>query len=200
MEKQRIITSGLTQEQNDFVVSCLPNCSIEVLTTDAISDLMAINHAVAIISGRALEEDPAPLFSYYRDVKDCTDETVIWLSEPLPPTDLRKFIKCYRSFEAVQDKLKYLILGALSKSKRAVEYSTKLVIGLKILSLIRKCPGISTKELAERVSVPTRTVQRTIAALQAAGEWIEYDRSLRGWKLFNGVSILFGDVWNGGTE
>ena len=61
-------------------------------------------------------------------------------------------------------------------------------------------PGISTKELAESVSVPARTVQRTIAALQAAGEWIEYDRSLRGWKLFEGVSILFGDVWNGESE
>lgn len=194
MEEQRIITSGLTQEQNDFVMSCLPNRSIEVLTADAISDLMALNHAAAIVNGRALEEDPAPLFSYYRDVKDCTDETVIWLGDPLPPTDLRKFIKCYRSFEEVRDKLKYLLLGALAKSRKAVEYSTKLVIGLKILSLIRNCPGISTKELAERVSVPTRTVQRTIAALQAAGEWIEYDRSLRGWKLFDGVSILFGDV------
>lgn len=200
MEKQRIITSGLTQEQNDFVVSCLPNRSIEVLTSDAISDLMALNHAAAIVNGRALEEDPALMFSYYRDVKDCTDETVIWLGDPLPPTDLRKFIKCYPSFEEVRDKLKYLLLGALSKSKRAVEYSTKLMIGLKILSLIRIHPGISTKELSERVSVPARTIQRIIAALQAAGEWIEYDRSLRGWKLFDGVSILFGDVWNGESE
>ena len=200
MEQQRIVTLGLTQEQNDFISSCLPNRSIEILTTDNLTDLMALNHAVTIINGWALEENPESLFRYYRDVKDCTDETVIWLSDPLPPTDLRKFIKCYRSFEAIQDKLKYLLLGALSNSRRAAEYSTKLVIGLKILSLIRQRPGISTKELAERVSVPARTVQRTIAALQAAGEWIEYDRSLRGWKLFDGVSILFGDVWNGGLE
>ena len=71
------------------------------------------------------------------------------------------------------------------------------MIGLKTLSLIRKHPGITSKELASRVSVPLRTIQRTIAALQAAGEWIEYDRTLRGWKLFDGVSVLFGDVWDG---
>ena len=43
-----------------------------------------------------------------------------------------------------------------------------------------------------------RSVQRYIAALQATGEWIEYDRAVRGWKLFHGVSILYGDVWKEG--
>ena len=42
-----------------------------------------------------------------------------------------------------------------------------------------------------------RTVQRYIAALQATGEWIEYDRTLKGWGLQKGVSILFGDHLDG---
>ena len=41
--------------------------------------------------------------------------------------------------------------------------------------------------------LPMRTVQRHIATLQAAGEWIEYDTKKRGWQLQYGVSILFGD-------
>ena len=104
------------------------------------------------------------------------------------------FFKCYDSFDAIKDKLKYLLLTAHSKSKKAHEYSEKLVNGLKILALIRKHPGISTQKLSELTELPLRSVQRYIAALQATGEWIEYDRALRGWKLFHGISILYGDV------
>ena len=55
-------------------------------------------------------------------------------------------------------------------------------------------------ELTELTELPLRNVQRYISALQATGEWIEYDRSLRGWKLFHGFSILYGDVWEEDAE
>ena len=134
------------------------------------------------------------IFDYYSQVNGCTDETVIWLGEPKPPKELQKFFKCYDSFDAITDKLKYLLLTAHSKSKKAHEYSEKLVNGLKILALIRSHPGISTQKLAELTELPLRSVQRYIAALQATGEWIEYDRSLRGCKLFHGISMLYGEV------
>lgn len=53
---------------------------------------------------------------------------------------------------------------------------------------------ILNSALSELTELPLRSVQRYIAALQATGEWIEYDRALRGWKLFHGISILYGDV------
>lgn len=56
------------------------------------------------------------------------------------------------------------------------------------------------QKLSELTELPLRSVQRYIAALQAMGEWIEYDRALRGWKLFHGVSILYGDVWEDERE
>ena len=93
-----------------------------------------------------------------------------------------------------------MLLTAHSRSKKAHEYSEKLVYGLKILALIRTHPGISTQTVAELIELPIRSVQRYIAALQATGEWIEYDRALRGWKLLHGVSILYGDVWKEGQE
>ena len=40
-------------------------------------------------------------------------------AEPKPPKDLRKFFKCYDSFDTIKDKLKYLLLTAHSKSKKA---------------------------------------------------------------------------------
>ena len=191
----RILTFGLTEAQNAWVEENLPTRDYEVFDTDAPTDVIAIGCQALIVNAAAMDGDAAGMiFDYYSQVNGCTDETVIWLGEPKPPKELRKFFQCYDSFDAIKDKLKYLLLTAHSKSKKAHEYSEKLVNGLKILSLIRKHPGISTQKLSELTELPLRSVQRYIAALQATGEWIEYDRALRGWKLFHGISILYGDV------
>lgn len=191
----RINTFGLTEEQNALVENNIPIRDYEVFDTDAPTDLIAINCEVLIIYAPEMDQDSiGMIFDYYSQVNGCTDETVIWLGEPKPPKELQKFFKCYDSFDAITDKLKYLLLTAHSKSKKAHEYSEKLVNGLKILALIRSHPGISTQKLAELTELPLRSVQRYIAALQATGEWIEYDRSLRGWKLFHGISMLYGEV------
>ena len=191
----RILTFGLTEAQNAWVEENLPTRDYEVFDTDAPTDVIAIGCEAMIVNASAMEQDDADMiFGYYQEVNGCTDETILWLGEPKPPKELRKFFKCYDSFDAIKDKLKYLLLTAHSKSKKAHEYSEKLVNGLKILALIRKHPGISTQKLSELTELPLRSVQRYIAALQATGEWIEYDRTLRGWKLFHGISILYGDV------
>ena len=197
----RILTFGLTEAQNAWVEENLPTRDYEVFDTDAPTDVIAIGCEAMIVNASAMEQDDADMiFGYYQEVNGCTDETILWLGEPKPPKELRKFFKCYDSFDAIKDKLKYLLLTAHSKSKKAHEYSEKLVNGLKILALIRKHPGISTQKLSELTELPLRSVQRYITALQATGEWIEYDRTLRGWKLFHGVSILYGDVWENDGE
>lgn len=195
MQDYRINTFGLTQKQNQFVSANLPVRDCELYIADTPTDLIAINCEAMIVNAAAMEQDDADMiFGYYQEVNGCTDETILWLGEPMPPKVARKFFKCYDSFDAIKDKLKYLLLSAHSRSRKSYEYSEKLVNGLKILSLIRKRPGISTQTLAELTELPLRSVQRYIAALQATGEWIEYDRALRGWKLFHGISILYGDV------
>ena len=187
----RINTFGLTQKQNQFVSANLPVRDCELYIADTPTDLIAINCEAMIVNASAMEQDDADMiFGYYQEVNGCTDETILWLGEPKPPKELRKFFKGYDSFDAIKDKLKYLLLTAHSRSRKSYEYSEKLVNGLKILSLIRKRPGISTQTLTELTELPLRSVQRYIAA----GEWIEYDRTLRGWKLFHGISILYGDV------
>ena len=197
----RVTTFGLTDEENALVEENLPTRDYEVFDTGAPTDLIAIGCQALIINAASMDSESAGMiFDYYSQVNGCTDETVIWLGEPKPPKELRKFFKCYDSFAAIADKLKYLLLTAHSKSRKAHDYSEKLVNGLKILALIRKHPGISTQKLSELTELPLRSVQRYIAALQATGEWIEYDRALRGWKLFHGVSILYGDVWEDERE
>ena len=196
-----INTFGLTQKQNQFISANLPVRYCELYIADTPTDLIAINCEAMIVNASAMEQDDANMiFGYYQEVNGCTDETILWLGEPMPPNAARKFFKCYPDFDAITDKLKYLLLSAHSRSRKSYEYSEKLVNGLKILSLIRKRPGISTQTLTELTELPLRNVQRYISALQATGEWIEYNRSLRRWKLFHGFSILYGDVWEEGAE
>lgn len=194
----RIVTFGLTDAQNETVKASVPARDYEVFDTNTPTDIIAISSVAVIIQASELDEESAGmLFDYYTQINQCTNETVIWLGEPRPPKELQKFFKCYISFTDIADKLKYLLLSAHSNSKKAAEYSEKLVNGLLILSIVRKKPGVTTKELSEKTGLPIRSVQRYISALQAAGEWIEYDRSVRGWKLFQGISSLFGEVWDG---
>ena len=191
----RVNTFGLTDEKNTLVEESLPTRAYELYIADTPTDVIAIGCDAMIVNAAALDQDSADMiFDLYSQVDGCTDETILWLGEPMPPKAARKFFKCYPDFDAITDKLKYLLLSAHSRSRKSYEYSEKLVNGLKILSLIRKRPGISTQTLAELTELPLRSVQRYIAALQATGEWIEYDRALRGWKLFHGISILYGDV------
>ena len=199
MRTHRILTFGLTEEQNAFVGRCIPASDYTVFDTDAPTDLIALNGTSVIIYAPAMDADSVGmLFDYYTQIGGCTDETVIWIGEPKPPKQLHTVFRVYPSFEALEGKLKYVLLNAHTKCKKAADYSEKLMYGLKILSLIRKHPGITTKSLSEETELPIRTVQRYIATLQATGEWIEYDRAARGWRLFHGISILFGDDMDGG--
>lgn len=192
----RITTFGLTGEQNEVVKSCLPSKGYEVMDTDCATDLIAIFAAALIINASSLnDEDREMIYEYYREVDVCASETVFWIGYPKPENKVRVRFKCYESFEELATNLKFHLLTAHSKSKKAADYSKKLADGLRILSLIRNRPGIKTQEISDITEIQIRTVQRYIASLQAAEEWIEYDRTLKGWALQHGVSVLFGDCW-----
>lgn len=190
----KIITFGLTNAQNALVNSWLPAKGYSLLSTDCATDLVALNATAFIINASSLKSDEIDLlWDYYSEVDGSTDETVLWIGEPTPPKKLQKILKHYKSFDDISENLKYMLLTAHKRTKKAHDYSKQLADGLLILSLIRKHPGIKTQELSLRTGLSVRAVQRYISALQATGEWLEYDSSSRGWQLQYGISILFGD-------
>ena len=63
----------------------------------------------------------------------------------------------------------------------------------KFLASLRKEKKLTQQELAEKLEVSERSVQRYIETLRIAGEWIEYDTALKGWKLSVGKSVLWDD-------
>ena len=89
--EHRISTFGLTEEQNEFVKQNAPVRDYEILDTDCPTDLIALSASALIVNASVLElEDLQMILDYYTEVRDCTDETVLWLGEPKPPVSLRK--------------------------------------------------------------------------------------------------------------
>lgn len=190
----KVITFGLDRVQNDLIKDSFPAKGYELLETTEIIDLIAVPATVLVINSEALDEDSRNLiFEYYTEIGAYMDETVFWIGSRKPPYHVRSRFKCYERFEYFASDLKYHLLNSHRKKKKVKGFSKQLSDSLTILSSIRSHPGIRTQELSEKLELPIRTIQRYIAALQATGEWIEYDTKKRGWQLQNGISILFGD-------
>lgn len=188
----RVTKFGLTEAQKELVENALPTKGYELRNAGSPADLIAISATALIINATALDaKNSEMIFDYYAEVGDCTDETVFWIGNPKPPSNLQAKFKCYENFDEFATKLKYHLLSAHSKSQKAKNFSKHLMECLLIMKLIHSRPGIRTQEIADELELSTRTVQRYISTLQAAGEWIAYDHTKKGWYLQDGVSPLF---------
>jgi len=190
-----ILTFGLKTEETKRLESIVATENYIIQSTDDIRDLIAIEAIAAIVNATSINiEDQKAIFEYYMELKRYNTQTVFWLGYPKPPHNLRSTFYCYESFPEIEEVLKYRLLSARRKEKKTKVFSKNISDCLLILSMIRSTPGIRTRTLSEKTELSERTVQRHVAALQAAGEWIEYDTVKRGWQLQYGVSILFGDL------
>lgn len=180
----RVITYGLNVEENETVRKALPSKEYELYVADISQDVIVISSGMIIINSDNSSMEAIDMFiDYLSEVGGYTDQTIFWLGEARPPQKLNRFIKYRSTFEELEKDLKYVILSAFRKSKKTIDFSKKMADCIVVLSLIRSNPGIKTRELSEKLELPTRTIQRYISTLQAGGEWIEYDYGVRGWKL-----------------
>ena len=195
-QEHLILTYCLTDEQNVLVEKALSSPKLRVFDTDCFTDIIAIGAEAVLIQADALSDDETEmLFDFYNEICNSSSDTIIWIGGKQPPKHLQKYLKCYWDFSEIEGKLKYLLLYAHKKQKKSSEFSNSVMYALRILAAIRKKPGITTQELADNCEISKRSVQRYIETLRLSGEWIEYDPSMRGWKLFHGVSMLIGDAF-----
>ena len=192
--KENVMVFGFFDEI-EFFESLMPNKEIDVWPTDTVSDLVAVPCIASVINALAMKSDEIRLvYAYYSDVSDAT-ETVIMIGKPCVdiPRKLINFFTCYENLESAKERLKYDFLSAHRLHKKSQSFSRTIANALTVLRQIKRNPGISSAKLAEQMELSPRTVQRYIESLRIAGEWITYDTSKKGWKLFEGKSVLFGD-------
>lgn len=188
-----VIAYGFTSIEEDSIRKTLPSKKSDLVSTDCFTDIIACNsYAIFIKIPSVSDDDLNTLWEFYLEVGS-TPESVVLVGNVDVPKKLRNKMQVYPNFEMLKENLKYVLLSAYRNNKKTETFSSTLANAIMILSQIRLCPGITTEQLAKKLELSRRSVQRYIETLRVAGEWIEYDRSLKGWKLIDGKSVLWGD-------
>lgn len=197
----RIGTLGLTDSELKVISANLPSSDYDLTSTDLGSDLVAISHILIIVRSNAnTAEELSVLWGFCSEVEAAT-RNIISIGDIGIPAALKTRVRIFPGFDALIPQLKYLLLDALRGEKKEKAFSKTLANAIQILSAIRSQPGVTTRQLAEKLEISTRSVQRYIETLRVAGEWIEYDAKTRGWRLgYGGKSILWDDFHNEYTE
>lgn len=193
MQTRLIATLGLTADEISIIKKNLPQKDCEIMDTDDATDIIAVSEMAVIVKVDAIDKsDIDMLYDFYKEIAPFS-ETVVFVGSVQLPEELTRHIMVYESFDVLADKIKYLLLSAYRKQKKSENFSATLANAITILSLIRKQPYITSAELAEKLELSQRSVQRYIETLRVAGEWIEYSPDKRGWMLQEGKSVLWGD-------
>lgn len=194
VHEKRIAVWGRLPDEIDTVMNFLPAKEINVVEVVCATDLIAMDWIAIMVNANVMtKDDREMLYGFYQEVGDVA-ETVLFFGTSDIPAELRRTIKAYPSIQSMGENLKYTLLSAYHRKKNSENFSASLARAIRILTYIRSTPGITTATLAERLEVSTRSIQRSIETLRVAGEWIEYDSILRGWKLGMGKSILLDDL------
>ena len=189
-----VATLGLSEAECAQVERLLPTKDCELLPIENYTELYACPNIAIIIRGSSLSTGQLEeVENYFKEYDYTVSETVVWIGGSKPSGRLSRIAKSYDSFDALIGDLKYLLLTAHKTAKGLHDFSSQIALAIRLLKLIEQRPGITSNELAEKLEISRRSVQRYIETLRMAGEWVEYDTSRRGWSLVKNQSLLLDD-------
>ena len=181
-QKSTIAVYGFSHKENEIINSSLANSTMELFVAEYATDLFAIDHLMIIVNvSRVPYSELKQLFAYYKQVP-AFSESVILLGD-CTQLDVNNRMTVYTEFDDLQKNLKYLLLAAHKQRKNAESFSRSISYALIILKMITENPGISSKEIADRLELSPRSVTRYIETLNMSGESIVYNRKRNGWSL-----------------
>lgn len=191
-----VLVYGISDDQFAIICEELPSSDIRVVDcSDCFTDIIALPYIAVILNPDVVEQEHIDYFNDYANEVLYFTEKIIFTKDHPVLKQLNKNVKHVvldGDFE-IKAKIKYLLLDATRSDRRNDTYSDTIAQTIRVLSEIRKHPGITTAELAEIIERNAKTVQRYITTLNCAGEFIEYDRKKKGWFLFDNKSVLWGD-------
>ncbi len=191
-----VLVYGISDNQFAIICEELPSSDIRVVDcSDCFTDIIALPYIAVILNPDVMEQEHIDYFNDYANEVLYFTEKIIFTKDHPVLKQLNKNVKHVvldGDFE-IKAKIKYLLLDATRSDRRNDTYSDTIAQTIRVLSEIRKHPGITTAELAEIIERNAKTVQRYITTLNCAGEFIEYDRKKKGWFLFDNKSVLWGD-------
>lgn len=188
-QKSTVAVFGFSGEQNEIINGALTKNAMELFCAAYATDLFAIDHLMIIVNVDNMPEDELrQLCAYYRQVP-AFSESVVLVGDS-GKLDVSSRMVVYGGFDELEENLKYLLLAAKKQRKNAESFSRSISYALIILRMITENPGISSKEIADRLELSPRSVTRYIETLNMSGESIVYSRKQNGWSLEHNESLL----------
>lgn len=188
-QKSTVAVYGFSNKESEIINSSLAKSTTELFIAEYATDLFAIDHLMIIVNvSRVPDSELQQLFAYYKQVP-IFSETVILIGD-CTQLDVNNRMTVYTEFDDLQKNLKYLLLAAHKQRKNAESFSRSISYALIILKMITENPGISSKEIADRLELSPRSVTRYIETLNMSGESIVYNRKQNGWSLEYDESLL----------
>ena len=174
---QKVILFGLTEAEADIVRDSGLQCEWAVY--DIYQDVIAHYADLTIINPAALDEEgKTALAGFYREI-DPIEEKVILVAEDENFSGL-SFVETIEDLFEYPDSVPLILMKKLKETRRDVDYSRRIMLAIRILRLISLNPGITTRQLTEKVEgISCRSVKRYVRSLQAAGILIDYED--KGW-------------------
>ena len=159
---------GLSDDQIATLEKALPTGNCEIMDTDCFTDIIAHSEiANVVIWDKLSDDDKIILVDFYSEIAPFS-ETMVLIGDVEIPSELKKHVSVYDSFENFEEKAKYILLSAHKRVKKNEVFSKTLANCLTIIGMLRKKEYITTGEIAEKLEKSKRTIQRYIETLRAA--------------------------------
>ena len=195
-QTQYVYLYGLSAEEAELVRKNLPSGQSKIAEAELASDLVACpSYAIIFRSSAMTTEEIEMMRGCFTEVPYFVEVPIVIGGEEFPAS-VRSRFRVYPDFDTLLPDVKYLLMAGLRKQKKNRTFYYSLSIAIEMLSMLRRChDGFTTGELAERMGISTRSIQRFIETLRVAGEWIIYDAKTKHWRLeVAGKSALWGDL------
>ena len=187
--KGTVAIFGFSGEEREIINAALTNSPVELFDAEYATDLFAIDHLMLIVNVANVPfNELQQLLSYYTQVSTFSESVV--LIGNCEQVGVTSRMTVYSEFSELENNLKYLLLSSQKKRKSNDSFSRSVSYALIILSMIKDNPGISSKDIADRLEISPRSVTRYIETLNMAGESIVYNRRQNGWSLEYSKSLL----------
>lgn len=194
LDSSHILTLGLTDRQNRIIQDHLESLDCTLSVAKDYHDLTDSHYFISVVNTQVLKEDSIRnLTEYYTEVDGSLTEKVILApgDDALSRASNAQVFPDFATFEAI---LGSVLQKAHTRAKREENTIHNISSVLVILREIRNHPGMTTADLAEKISRNDAAVRRYIEALRMMGEPILYDEKTKSWKLEQDQSVLLGDV------
>lgn len=180
---------GFSQAETEAIRACLPADGVQLQIAEDGTDVLVNEKIAVLVRMDAVPEDQWQMLNaFYEDVASFS-EAVIFVGD-VHGKKIYNRITVYAGVEELLRNFKYILLAAQKRRKNAESFSRSVSYALRILKEITENPGISSRELSERLEISQRSVTRYIETLNMSGESIVYSRKENGWRLQYDESLL----------